>query len=80
MVMAALVSGRHEVKDCSPGSLGPALLPSLRFRLRTSDLLCLVAAAVALLVTGSHPSLPTLEKCRELPERFIFIFSFHRLG
>lgn len=81
MVMTALVGGRHEVKNL----LARLVRARVGFRhyafvFALPIVLCLVAAAVAMLVTASQPPLPTLEKCRELPERFIFIFLFIGLG
>jgi membrane protease YdiL (CAAX protease family) len=43
-------------------------------------LICLIAAAITLPLTGSHAVLPAAEKLRELPDRFIFIFLFIGLG
>src|SRR4051812_13426940 len=81
IIVAAIVGGRREVKD----------LLSRLVRARVSwrcyvfvfalpVALCLAAAAVALVVTGSHPAIPGSDKWRELPERFIFIFLFIGLG
>lgn len=43
-------------------------------------LLCALAAAITILLTGSHSAFPSADKWRELPERFIFIFLFIGLG
>jgi hypothetical protein len=46
----------------------------------TPILICLVAAGITVLVAGPRPSALTIEKLREVPERFLFIFLFIGLG
>jgi uncharacterized protein len=46
----------------------------------TPILICLVAAGITVLVAGPRPSALTIEKLREVPERFLFVFLFIGLG
>jgi hypothetical protein len=81
MIMAALVGGRRELKDLLSRLVRARVgwrWYAFLFALPVG--LCLAAAVVAMLVTGSHPSLLASDKWRELPDRFIFIFLFIGLG
>src|SRR3954451_5169128 len=81
IIIAAIVGGRREVKDLLSRLVRARV--SWRYYAFVFALpiaLCLAAAAVALVVTGSHPAIPGSDKWRELPERFIFIFLFIGLG
>ena len=46
----------------------------------TPILICLVAAAITLFLATPQPSPLSIEKLREVPERFLFIFLFIGLG
>ena len=46
----------------------------------TPILICMIAAGITILVAEPHPSALTIEKLREVPERFLFIFLFIGLG
>ena len=81
LIMAALAGGKPEVKELL------ARIGRVRvgwrwygFVFGLPILLCLVATAITLWVSGSHATLPAAEKWRELPERFIFILLFIGLG
>ena len=81
MIIAAIAGGRKELK----GLLSRLVRARVGWRYYAFVFafpvtLCLAAAALAMLVTGSHPQLPGSEKLRELPEKFIFIFLFIGLG
>ena len=81
LLIAALAGGKPEVKELF------ARIGRVRvgwrwygFVFGLPILLCLVAAALTLPVTGWPATLPAAEKWRELPERFIFILLFIGLG
>src|SRR4051812_29803667 len=81
MIITAIVGGRREIKNLLSRLVRARVgWPWYAFVFVLPVALCVAAAAVAMLVTGSHPALPGSDKWRELPERFIFIFLFIGLG
>jgi len=81
MIMTGVVGGRRELKDLFARLVRARVgFRPYAFVFALPVLLCLVAALVAFVVTGFEPPVPTAEKFRELPERFLFIFLFIGLG
>jgi membrane protease YdiL (CAAX protease family) len=81
IVITALAGGKQEVKAL----LGRLVRGRVGWRwyaiaFGLPIILCLLAAAITVLVTGSQATLPAADKWRDLPERFIFIFLFIGLG
>jgi membrane protease YdiL (CAAX protease family) len=81
LIMAAFVGGRREVK----GVLGRIVRARVGIRwyafvFGLPLLLCAIAAALTVVLTGTSIVPPAADKWRELPERFIFIFLFIGLG
>lgn len=81
LIIAALVGGWREVK----GLLARLIRARVgarwyAFVFGLPLLLCAIAAALTVIVTGTSVALPTGAQWRELPDRFIFILLFIGLG
>lgn len=79
--MTAIVSGRSGLREFFSrivrwrvGTKNYAIV------LLTPILICLVAVAITLCVASPPPTALSIEKLREVPERFLFIFLFIGLG
>ena len=81
IIIAALAGGKSEVKTL----LGRLVRARVGWRwyvfiFGVPIVICLAAVAIVIPLFGLQPVVPTADKLRELPERFIFIFLFIGLG